>query len=340
MKAMKSVNIVFPRALEVAVKEEEVGEPSGGEVLIEARASLVSPGTELRCLEGRFDKGTNWSGWVQYPFKPGYSMAGTVAKTGKDVSQFKPGDRIVAMLPHSQYSLDSVDNLVRVPEQVSWEEAAWQPLGMVAQIGVRRAKVHLGDLVGVIGAGALGQLVIQYVRLCGARAIIAIDPREERLDFAKRNGARHCLAMPADKAVAEIRALTTGRMLDVVFDVTGLPMVLSAATQMVRRMGKVVLLGDNTMPSQQFLGPNVVSDSISIIGAHGNNVPVVATQFNPWTWKEMAGLFFELLMDKRLDVLSLTTSRRCPRDAQDVYSSLRNQAAGQIGIIFDWSLLA
>ena len=308
-------------------------------MLIEARASLVSPGTELRCLEGRFDKGTKWSGWVQYPFKPGYSLAGTVVKPGKDVSQFQPGDRIVAMLPHAQYSLDRADNLIRVPEGVSWEEAAWQPLAVVAQIGARRAEVQLGELVGIIGAGPLGQLAIQYVKLCGARAIVVIDPREERLEVAKKNGARHCLAMSADTAVAEVRTLTSGRMLDIVFDVTGLPMVLSSATQMVRRSGKVVLLGDNTMPSQQFLGPNVVSDSISILGTHGSHVPSVATEFNPWTWKEMSGLFFELLIDKRLDVLSLTTGRHSPLDAQKVYASLRDQVAGQIGIVFDWSLV-
>ena len=65
----------------------------------------------------------------------------------------------------------------------------------------------------------------------------------------------------------------------------------------------------------------------------------MATEFNPWTWKEMARLFFELLIDKRLDVLSLTTGRHSPLDAQKVYASLRDQVAGQIGIVFDWSLV-
>lgn len=334
---MRSVSIVFPRAMEVEVIEEEVGEPADGEVLIQARASLVSPGTELRCLEGRFDKGTNWSSWVQYPFKPGYCLAGTVVRIGKGVTQFRTGDRVVTMKPHAQYSLDKQENLIPVPERVSWEEAAWQPLGVVTQIGVRRASMVLGDSVGIIGAGALGQLVIQYVRLSGARGVIVIDPRGERLDLAQRNGATRCLAMKAHDALPEIRRLTSGKLLDIVFDVTGLPTVLSAATQMVRRMGKVVLVGDNTMPSQQFLGPNVLSDSISILAAHGSLSPSVATEFNPWTWKEMARLFFELLEEKKIDVRSSTTSTRSPADAHKVYSALRAAVSDQLGVVFDWS---
>ena len=125
-------------------------------------------------------------------------------------------------------------------------------------------------------------------------------------------------------------------MLDVVFDVTGLPTVLAAASQMVRRMGTVVLVGDTTMPSRQFLGPNVLSDSLSILGSHGSLCPSVATEFNPWTWKEMASLFFELLAANKLDVRSLTTAVVPPRDAPKVYGDLREEPSAQIGVVFDW----
>jgi 2-desacetyl-2-hydroxyethyl bacteriochlorophyllide A dehydrogenase len=336
---MKSLNIVFPKMMEVTVVEEQVTEPGDHEVLIKAEKSLISAGTELRCLQGQFDPGTNWSGWVQYPFKPGYCMAGSVLKTGKNVDQFRPGDRVVTMLPHAQYALDSAANLIRVPEGLSAEEAAWQPLGVVTQIGVRRAGIALGESVGIVGAGALGQLVIQYLRLSGVRRIIAIDLSESRLELARKNGADLCLKLPAQEAIAEVKRLTSGRMLDVVFDVTGLPTVLSSVTQMARRMGRVVLLGDNTMPSKQFLGPNVVSDSISILGTHGSLCPSVGTEFNPWTWKEMAGLFFDFIKDARLDVKRLTHARYSPREAAAVYSRLSSSKESVLGMMFDWTLL-
>ncbi len=336
---MKAASIVFPRPFEVDITEKEVREPAGQEVLVEAVTSLVSPGTELRCLLGQFDGGTNWSSWVHYPFAPGYCVAGLVAEPGRDAKQFKKGDRVVTMWPHEKLFVDKAENLIPVPDNVSWEEAAWQPLGVITQIGARRAGIGLGDRVGIIGAGAMGQLVLQYVRLRGARTIVVIDPVKARLEVAERHGANACLALTAQEAVAEVRALTAGRMLDIVFDVTGLPTVLSAASQMLRRMGTIVLVGDTTTPSKQFLGPNVLSDSISILGSHGSLCPSVSTEFNPWTWKEMAALFFELLVDRRLDVRSLTTSCVSPREAQKVYGALRESPSGQIGVVFDWRLI-
>ena len=79
-------------------------------MLIQTRASLVSPGTELRCLEGHFDKGTNWSSWVQYPFKPGNTLAGTVVKPGKGVTQFQPGDRVVtcSLMPSTPLTVRTI----------------------------------------------------------------------------------------------------------------------------------------------------------------------------------------------------------------------------------------
>jgi 2-desacetyl-2-hydroxyethyl bacteriochlorophyllide A dehydrogenase len=336
---MKSWNIVFPKKKEVEVVQEAVREPGENEVVIKAEKSLVSAGTEMRCFLGQFDPDTNWSAWVRYPFKPGYCLAGSVVQTGQNADGFQPGDRVVTMQPHVQYAVERSTNLIRIPEGISFTEAAWQPLGVITQIGVRRASLMLGESVGLIGAGTLGQLVVQYLRLSGTRKIIAIDANASRLELAEKNGATDCLNMLAADAIPYVKKLTAERMLDVVFDVTGLPTILSSATQMVRRMGRVVLLGDNTMPSKQLLGPNVVSDSISILGAHGSLCPSVGSEFNPWTWKEMAGLFFDYLKEKRLDTQSLTGALYSPMDAIQVYSNLDSSKSGTLGLVFDWSLL-
>ena len=79
-------------------------------------------------------------------------------------------------------------------------------------------------------------------------SIAVIDPRGERLDLAD-NGTERVGALQrrlTTRAFLEVLLFTSGKLFDIVFDVTGLPTVLSAATQMVHRMGKVVLVGDNT----------------------------------------------------------------------------------------------
>ena len=160
---MKSKCIVFPEPMKVDIVEEEVATLKADEILLRAERSLISIGTEMRCLKGVSDQGTNWHDWLQYPFAPGYCTTGTVVEVGKNVANVHVGDRFATQNSHRQYFIDNPNNqfLVPIPSSVSFGEAAWQILGDITQLGVRRADLKLGETVGGIGAGMLGQLVIQ-----------------------------------------------------------------------------------------------------------------------------------------------------------------------------------
>src|SRR5207253_943239 len=82
--------------------------------------------------------------------------------------------------------------------------------------------------------------------------------------------------------------ITDGRMLDVVFDVTGHPAVLAPCTRLLRKLGRLVLLGDTPTPSRQGMGPRVLTDSLSILAIHALMRPDVASEFDPWTAGAMA----------------------------------------------------
>ena len=180
---------------------------------------------------------------------------------------------------------------------------------MTTQLGVRRAAHALGESVGVVGMGMLGQLVVQYLWLSGARNIVAIDLVQSRLDLAKAHGATHTLALNVGDARAEIEEITAGKMLDVVYDVTGHPAVLAPCIQLVRKLGRVILLGDCPTPTQQFLGPGVVSNSIAILGIHGSMSPAESTDFAPWSRREITSLYFDYLLQERMRVSDLVTHR-------------------------------
>src|SRR5947199_4908001 len=95
--------VVFPERQKVEVREERPSPPGPEEVLCEAQKSLISIGTELHCLRGEFDPGTNWADWVKYPFRPGYSMVGRVVAVGSGVKDIKDGDRVASYGVHQQY---------------------------------------------------------------------------------------------------------------------------------------------------------------------------------------------------------------------------------------------
>ncbi len=336
---MKSLNIVFPEKNKVILLEEDIASPRNNEVLCTAQKSLISIGTETLCLKGIFDEGTNWKDWVQWPFHAGYSMSAKVVATGRDVENFKEGDRVAATTAHKQYFISNQNDLHLLPKDISYEEGTWMSLACTTQLGVRRADLKLGETVGVVGMGMLGQLVIQYLKLSGARKIIAIDPIKKRLDFAKIIGATHTLAIDINNAKKEIEDITKGKLLDVIYDVTGSPSVLAPCIQLVRKLGRVILLGDTTVPTQQYLGPGVVYNSISILGIHAFMYPLISTVYNPWTYKEMTSLFFDYIEQGRMNVKDLITHHFSPIDAPDVYSKLLIDRSDAIGVIFDWTLL-
>lgn len=336
---MKSLDIVFPRAGEVSLEEVEVQEPGPGEVLCRAVKSLVSRGTETFCLKGEYDKGTYWEEYIRYPFHPGYSMVSRVVAAGEGVAGLQVGDRVTSAHAHRQYFVAPHSELFAIADAVSDDEATWATLARTTQLGVRRAEIQLGESVGVIGLGILGQLVVQYLALAGARRIMAIDTSAPRLELAVASGATHAILLAADEARNEVARLTAGTMLDAVFDITGHPAVLAPATLLLRKLGRLILLGDTPTPSKQHLGPRVVGDSLSILGVHGLTFPESGTVFNPWTAKEMTNVFFDFLQQKRMSVLPLIARTESPRDARQVYDRLASGEDPAVGVLFDWSML-
>jgi 2-desacetyl-2-hydroxyethyl bacteriochlorophyllide A dehydrogenase len=334
---VKSAYLVFPKPMQISVCEEEVAPPEPGEVLCLATRSLISTGTETHCLRGIFDPGTNWASWVQYPFRPGYSMAARVVALGKDVTGFKEGDRVAASVSHQQYFRVPAHRAYLLPEGITDEDATWFNLACTTQLAIRRAELRLGETVGIVGLGILGQFITQYAWLSGARRVIGIDRLPVRLAAAREHGATHILDMDAQDARTKVASILGGRLLDVAFDVTGHPAALAPTIQLVRRLGRVVLAGDTPTPTQQFLGPGVVSNSVAILGIHGSTYPAVASEFAPWSHREMAMLFFDYLVQGRMRMADLVTHRHSPLDAPAVYDGLLRDRSAVIGAIFDWT---
>ncbi|HEX6552496.1 MAG TPA: zinc-binding dehydrogenase, partial [Ktedonobacteraceae bacterium] len=203
----------------------------------------------------------------------------------------------------------------------------------------RRAEHRLGDAVVIIGLGILGQLVVQYVRLLGARQVIAVDVAERRLAMAREHGATVILAMGAREAREHILKLTEGAGADVVYDVTGAAPVFSIALTTLRRFGRLLLLGDTGTPSEQRLTGDVVTKGLTIVGAHDSNPPPVSTDHAYWSKHRTVELFFTYLLRGDMRVSGLVTHRFSPLDAAEAYRVLREERLTVMGVLFDWTLL-
>jgi 2-desacetyl-2-hydroxyethyl bacteriochlorophyllide A dehydrogenase len=336
---MESSNIIFTGRNEVKVLLEEVPELKAGQILVRSRKTLISIGTECICLSRNFEIGSHWDKWVKYPFYPGYSNAGEVVAVAADVKFLRPGDRVASQAAHRQFFVIDQDNVLKIPDAVSDESATWLPLAVTVQNGVRRAEHKMGDDVVIVGAGLLGQLAVQYVSLSGARSVISIDTAPRRLEFARAHGATHTLEMSVEEARDTVFEITEGRGADVVYDITGHSKVLSGALPLLRKFGKLIIVGDAGTPSEQHLTSEVITRGLQIIGAHAANPPQVASDENRWTRFNMGHLFFHYIEQNQMHVDDLITHHFSPADAVDAYNLLLTDRSAAMGVMFDWDLL-
>lgn len=333
--------VVFSGPERAELHGEPLREPEAGEILVRTTWSLISTGTECTLYGRKFEDGSRWN--VTYPSRAGYSHVGVVEAVGPAVKMWKVGDRLVSANPHVQYLVaeeeDAGSGFRAIPENVSDRDAAWAILGRIVQMGVRRAGHVLGENVVVVGLGPLGQLAVQYVRLAGPRCLIAIDPVQARVDMACAHGATHGLCMGVDQAIEAVKEITAGRMADVAYDMTGNAKVFAGSQQMLRVLGRQVLIGDTGYPSGQHISEAVITKSLTILGCMGPQASVESNPWHYWSRGNMVDLFLQYLADGRMRVSDLNTHAFSPAEAQQAYQTLLHQRASTMGTHFEWGRL-
>jgi (R,R)-butanediol dehydrogenase / meso-butanediol dehydrogenase / diacetyl reductase len=132
--------------------------------------------------------------------------------------------------------------LARLPEGLDDADAALAGPASVAAHAVTAGGQRLGDLVAVVGAGTIGLLTAEFARLAGARRVVAIERDPDRRELACSLGADAAFS-PGRDARAHLRDLSGGLGADVVYDCAGGPEALGQSVELVRRGGRVSVLG-------------------------------------------------------------------------------------------------
>jgi alcohol dehydrogenase len=105
---------------------------------------------------------------------------------------------------------------------------------------VERGGVEPGDIVAVVGGGAVGQLASISAQVAGAAAVLVVEPSERRREFARRHGS---LAAAPEEAAILLRQITDGEGADVVIEAVGASAPLRNAFELVRKRGNIVSVG-------------------------------------------------------------------------------------------------
>src|SRR5208283_965066 len=217
---------------DVRIEQVPIPKAATGELVVRVGAALTC-GTDLKV----FRRGYH-ARMIVPPALFGHEQAGTVVEAGDGVTDFKPGDRVVALnsAPCGQcfFCLRGQENLcddllfnngayaefiripsrivakntLRVPDGVPLEHAALtEPLACAVH-GLEDSRPRKGDIVAVIGGGPLGLMILHVAALTGFETI-ALVKHDGQVEAARQLGAAHVVQNPAiRKAIADTRALT------------------------------------------------------------------------------------------------------------------------------------
>lgn len=333
---MLCYRLIFSEPFQAEWEEMDLPDPGPGEILVRTRKTLISTGTELTAYTGDFPPNSVWAGYIQYPWRePGYSNVGEVMVLGPDVTEYEVGQRVVSWGRHASYNIQPASRVQAIPDGVTDDQALFWNLSKTVMNGVRLARIALGEAVVLLGAGLLGQLATQLINLSGGFPIIVVDLSERRLQMAQAHGATHTLLGGRDELLDDIRQITRGRMADIVFEITGNQNVIPLILRMVRRLGRVIILGSPRGKVEVDFHDEVHTLGLQVIGAHVSTHPEAETPYNPWTAARNGELFFDLVIAGRLQLDGMITHRYPWREAPAAYETLAADRTQAMGVVLE-----
>ena len=260
---MKAIKLAEP--WNISCVEMEKPTPKEGEALIKVVAAGIC-GSDI----GAF-RGTN--GLVSYPRVIGHELAGIVESIPENNKNgIKVGDRVVVdpylycghCYPCSigrtncctdlkvlgvhvdggmaEYYCHPADMLIKIPEGMTWEQAAMAEPLTISLHGIHRGGLKAGEFCAIYGAGPIGLVAGMVAEAYGAHAIV-IDLVQERLDFAKKVGIEYVINSGKEDPIAKVAEITGGMMAQRVMECTGANPCVRGCLDLVSNAGRITLTG-------------------------------------------------------------------------------------------------
>ncbi len=283
------------------------------------------------------------------PSPLGYSCAGVVVAAGGLVEGIQPGDRVACggadYANHAEFVAVPKNLVVKIPANVSDEEAAFTTVGSIALQGVRLAEPLLGETFLVVGLGLLGQIAVQLLKANGCN-VIGTDLDPSLVSRAEGFGA---VGVPPGGDVASIcNALTGGHGVDGVLVCAGTSSsaIIEMCGAVTREKGRVVVVGAVRMdiPREDYFKKEisvVISRSYGpgrydpFYEENGNDYPLAYVRF---TEQRNMETFLSLVSQGKLDIKSLITHRFPVEEAANAYQLIEGaKTEPYLGILLQYN---
>ncbi len=325
----------------IEYREHAVPKLGANDVKVKVRAVTLC-GSDAHIFKGKHPA-------APLPVAVGHEIAGEVVEIGLQVTRVHPGDR-VAVEPviacgtcyfcrRGQYHLcTEISFQYRqgqggltpyfvvgeqwahpFPPAITYAEGAMlEPLS-VALHAVKKSGIGVGQSSAIFGAGAIGLLLLQLVRLGGGGKTFVVDINSSRLRVAIELGAFNALDNRSTEVEEAIKAETGGLGADCAFEAVGLPVTLAQALRSVRKGGRVVLVGlfereEISIPANIF-----VQREITLAGSQGYN----------WDFQDA----IQLLIEEKVDLKRLITHEFPYAEVQQAFDTMMDPGQEAIKVL-------
>lgn len=368
------------RTGELELAEVPIPLCSSNKILVKNMASLISIGTERSIIElgrksllgkararpdlvKRFIEKAKNEGFVKTfkealgrldnPTPLGYSSAGVVIEVGNNIHKFSPGDRVACIgagyASHAEYITVPENLCCKIPDDISFDEASFGMLGIIALHGIRCAKLTFGETVAVIGLGLLGLLTVQILKAYGCK-VIGTDIDLHKVELAKKLNADYTYTLE-DEFKNGVERATNGYGADAVIitAATESDAPVNTAVDVARYGGRIVLVGvADIHPQRNEMWHKEVEIIVSKAGGPGIFDPFYENKgidypigYVRWTENRNLEEFLRLIVEGKIDVKSLITHRFNIEHAESVYKDMLNNKGGPyIGVILEYPELS
>lgn len=341
---------------------EEVAKPqlSEKEVLVAVKAAGICGSDIPRVYK---------TGTYSYPLIPGHEFSGVVAETGAGVDKSWSGKRvgIFPLIPckkcgsclkkqyemccsysylgsrrnggFAEYVSVPVDNLVELPENVSFEEAAMLEPMAVAVHAMRRVQPKVSDIVAVCGLGTIGLLLVMFLKEAGVENILVIGNKEFQLQAVLRLGVPEENYCDCKKEDVEqwITTHTKGVGVDIFFECVGKNETVTQAVNSAVPGGKIMLVGNpySDMNLEKAVYWKILRHQLLVTGtwnstfAFPEDIPDMEnTSVQPDDWRYV----LQKLVEKRIAPAELITHRFSLEDLEQGFHIMRDKSEDYVKV--------
>ena len=285
--------LVLEEYNKLVYRDVEDPQPVAGEVLIRVKACGIC-GSDVHGMDGS-------TGRRQPPVIMGHEASGIIVKTGEGVTRWKEGDRVTfdsTVYPlndwytlKGRYNLSEGREVVgvspkeykrhgafaeyvalpqhilhKIPDNVTFEQAAMVEPAAVAAHSVRISGINVGDSAVVVGSGMIGAFIVSMLKAAGATPVIAVDVDDEKLKTASNYGADITVNSKNQPVAETIRNHTKGRGADFGFEAVGISATVNTLIDSIRKGATAVMVG-NLTPVIEFPLQKVVTSEIKVLGS-------------------------------------------------------------------------